>query len=115
MMKTLSIGSLALLLFCLGVADLHARLTINLQQRDGIIASVGKNKQMVTGDTGIYILAGEEVSAKASRLRGQSAHILFYVAEEKNYCVDLRPAGEPDFEIPENQGQKIRPERKAKY
>jgi hypothetical protein len=115
MRRTLSVGCLALLVFCLGVVDLQARMGVILQQRDGVIASVEKNRQMVAGGTVTYLLTGEEVSAKAFRLRGQSVHILFYVAEEENYCVDLRPAGEPEFEIPANQSRIIRPEREAKY
>jgi hypothetical protein len=99
-MKYFSVGCLALVAFCLCASALQARMTVVLQQRDGLIATVRNGRQMVTGDNATYLLANDKVSAKATRLRGQSAHILYYEAGEENYCVDLRSVAEPAFDIP---------------
>jgi len=108
-------GILAFLVFCLFVTDLQARLAVALQQKDGVVSIVKRDGKMMTGDFETFVLAGDEVVAKASNLQGQKAHILYYVTNEDKICVDLRPAGEPPFKIPEHPKRGNRPDGKQLY
>jgi hypothetical protein len=92
-------GCLALLVFCLSAANLQARLAVILEQKEAAVLSVKSDRRMLTGDYVTYILGNDEVVAKASGLEGQMVHILYYEAGNDKYCVDLRPVGEPAFEI----------------
>lgn len=112
-MKTLSLSCLFLLMFCLYTAEVQARLAVVLQQQDAIILTVDKEGRMMTSDYISFILANDEVSAKATELIGQKTHILFYAAGEKKYCVDLRSFAEPDFKIPAIPNRGSRSKEKA--
>lgn len=114
-MRYLSIGCLAFLVFCLGAADLQARLAVTLQTGDGIVAIVEDGRQLVTTDMETFLLISDEVASKAFELQGQRVHILFYVAGEKRYCVDLRSAGEPAFDLPALQGRGGQSEKEELY
>lgn len=98
-MRILSMVFLALVLFGLSAANLQARITVVLQQRDGVVATITTDQKMITSDYVTFSLVGEKVVEKASQYQGQNVHILFYEAEDEKYCVDLRPAIEPAFEI----------------
>ena len=108
-------GIRAFLLICLFVTDLQARLAVVLQQKDAVISIVKRDGQMMTGDFETFVLAGEEVAAKASKLKGQKAHILYYVTNEEKVCVDLRSAGEPAYEMPEHPNRGNRRDGKQLY
>lgn len=98
-MNLLRMGSLTLLILCLFAVSLHAQMAIILKQRDGVIAGVNNNKELVCKDHVTYILAKKNIAGKALKLKGKGAHILFYEANGKKYCVDLRSVEEPAFEI----------------
>jgi hypothetical protein len=100
-MKISHISCLALLVFCLSASNLQARLAVILEQKEAAVLSVKSDRRMLTGDYVTYILGNDEVAAKASSFEGQRVHILYYEAGNDKYCVDLRPAGEPAFEIME--------------
>jgi hypothetical protein len=92
---------LAVLVFSLSASNLQARLAVILDQQEASILTVRNDRKMLTGDYVTYILGNDEVASKASSLEGRKVHILYYEAGKEKYCVDLRPAGEPAFEIPE--------------
>ncbi len=114
-MKTLSLSCLFLLMTCLCATEVQARLAVVLQKQDAVILAVGSDGQSMTSDYMSFILANDEAAAKAAQLNGQKAHILFYTAGDKNYCVDLRSFSEPDFEIPAIPKQSSRSKEKAMH
>ncbi len=98
-MKIFTCGFLALMLFVLIVAGAQARMTVVLQQQDGVITTINSARQLITSDFITFSLVNDQVFEKASQLRGENVHILFYEAVDEKQCVDLRLATEPDYEI----------------
>jgi len=104
-MKAVTTGVAAFLLLVAMVPSVQARMAIMFQQREGVVAAIDNNRQMITADYETFALINDQVFAKASQLQGESVHILFYVAEDEKRCVDLRSSEEAAFEIGEPVGK----------
>lgn len=98
-MKIFTSGFLAFMLIVFIVAGAQARMAVVLQQQDGVITTINSSRQLITNDFVTFSLVNDQVFEKASQLRGQNVHILYYEAADEKQCVDVRLATEPAFDL----------------
>ncbi|TFG38257.1 MAG: hypothetical protein E4H46_00075 [Desulfobacterales bacterium] len=82
----------------MSAANLQARLLVVFQQQDDVISRV-TDGQMITAGKMTFVLANDEIAAKAAALQGHRVHVLFYETAQERYCAELRPIGEQAFDL----------------
>ena len=114
-MRILTTAFLALIVSVAVATSVQASMSVELQQQEAVIMTVTNEGKMTTSNYEQFVLANDEISAKAAELKGQNAHILFFETGEEKYCVDLRSTAEPVFDILAIQKQQNRQEEKTLY